>query len=99
MKNYLITAMLAGGMAFGTLVLPAVASAAPAGPSQVEETVRTLEASGYNVIINRTGSAELSSCSVTAVREGQTHSTIDSRGSGSPNETVMSRTVHVDVAC
>lgn len=99
MKNIFTVAVLAGGMAFGTLGLGGVAAAAPSGPAQVEDTVRTLEASGYNVIVNRTGAAPLSSCSVTAVREGQTHSTIDSRGSSSPNETIVSKTVYVDVAC
>jgi hypothetical protein len=36
---------------------------------------------------------------VTSVRPGQTYSTVDSRGSGSPNETILSKTVLVDVAC
>jgi hypothetical protein len=41
----------------------------------------------------------LSSCTVTSVRPGQTYSTVDSRGGGSPNETILSKTVLVDVAC
>ena len=62
-------------------------------------TVGTLEAEGYNVIVNRTGAAPLSQCTVSAVRPGQTHSTNDSRGGSSINTTVTSQTVYVDVAC
>jgi hypothetical protein len=65
----------------------------------VNDTVRTLEASGYNVIINRTGAAPLSECTVSAVRPGQTHATTDSRGGSSLNTTITSQTVYVDVAC
>ena len=81
------------------LAMAAVANAAPTGPSTVDQTVQTLEASGYNVIVNRTGAAPLSQCMVSAVRPGQTHSTDDSRGGGSINTTVTSKTVYVDVAC
>lgn len=84
----------------GSALAPAaVANAAPTGPSTVDQTVQTLEASGYNVIVNRTGAAPLSQCTVSAVRPGQTHSTDDSRGGGSINTTVTSKTVYVDVAC
>ena len=63
------------------------------------DAVQTLEASGYNVIVNRTGAAPLSQCTVSAVRPGQTHSTKDSRGGSSINTTITSKTVYVDVAC
>jgi len=68
-------------------------------PSQVDETVRTLEASGYNVIINRSGAAPLSQCTVSTVRPGQTYSTTDSRGGSSIHTTITSKTVYVDVTC
>lgn len=99
MKQYLISAVAAGAVAASGLGLAGSANAAPSGPAQVEQTVRILEASGYDVIVNRTGAAPLSSCSVTSVRPGQTHSTFDSRGSSSPSETVTAKTVYVDVAC
>ena len=85
--------------ASAAIALAAAANAAPSGPSQVDETVRTLEASGYNVIINRSGAAPLSQCTVNAVRPGQTHSTTDSRGGSSLNTTITSKTVYVDVTC
>src|SRR5215813_10084123 len=79
--------------------LAAVANAAPTGPSSVDQTVQTLEAGGYNVIVNRTGAAPLSQCTVSAVRPGQTHATDDSRGGSSINTTITSKTVYVDVTC
>ena len=99
MMKFVAAALTAGGMTAVTLGLADIASAAPAGPSQVEQTMRTLEASGYNVIVNRSGSAPLESCSVSAVRQGQQHVTVDSRGGRSPATTVMSGAVYLDVSC
>jgi hypothetical protein len=99
MKRYVILGITATTLTSAAIALAAGAAAAPTGPSQVNDTVRTLEASGYNVIINRSGAAPLSQCTVNAVRPGQTHSTTDSRGGSSINTTITSRTVYVDVAC
>jgi hypothetical protein len=99
MKRYLAVGFTTTALASGFVALAAVANAAPTGPSQVDDTVRSLEAEGYNVIVNRTGAAPLSQCSVSAVRPGQTHSTTDSRGGGSINTTVTSQTVYLDIAC
>ncbi len=99
MKNYVAIGFTASALASATVALAGVAAAAPTGPSEVDQTVRTLEASGYNVVINRTGAAPLSECTVSAVRPGQTHSTSDSRGGSSINTTITSQTVYVDVAC
>jgi hypothetical protein len=99
MKSYLAIGFTASAAASAAVALAAVATAAPTGPSQVDNTVRSLEAEGYHVIVNRTGGAALSDCTVSAVRPGQIHSTTDSRGGSSINTTVTSRTVYVDVAC
>ena len=99
MKKYTFAVLVAGAMAGSVIGLAGVAAAAPSGPSKVDDTVRTLESSGYHVILNRSGAAPLASCTVTSVRPGQTFSTVDSRGGGSPNETILSKTVLVDVAC
>jgi hypothetical protein len=99
MKNYVAVSFIGTAIAASTVTLAAFASAAPSGPSSVDQTVQTLESSGYNVIVNKTGAAPLSQCTVSGVRPGQTHSTNDSRGSGSINTTITSQTVYVDVAC
>ncbi|MCW2626698.1 hypothetical protein [Mycobacterium sp.] len=99
MKSYVAVSLSLGALTSAAVALAAVAAAAPPGPSQLEETVRTLETSGYHVIVNRTGAGPLSECRVSAVRRGQTYSTRDSRGGGSINTTITSQTVYVDVAC
>jgi CMP-2-keto-3-deoxyoctulosonic acid synthetase len=99
MKTILITAMTTAALTSGALSFAATAAAAPTGPSKVDEAVRTLEASGYNVIVNKTGAAPLAQCTVAGIRPGQTHSTTDSRGGSSLNTTVTSDTVYVDVRC
>ena len=99
MKHCVSVGFIGASVVASTVTLVAVANAAPSGPSSVDQTVQTLETSGYNVIINRTGAAPLSQCTVSAVRPGQTHSTEDSRGGSSINTTITSKTVYVDVAC
>lgn len=76
-----------------------VANAAPSGPSRVEDTLRALEADGYQVIVNRVGNEQLSLCTVESVHPGRAFSTLDSRGGSSPAVTVISKTVYVDLSC
>jgi hypothetical protein len=99
MKHLAVVGLTVGMLASAVVGLTAVASAAPTGPSQVDQTVEQLQADGYNVTINRTGDKPLSECSVRSIRPGQTFSTQDSRGGGSINTTVTSKTVYLDVAC
>lgn len=96
--SHTLGALTLGTMASAALFMGGTAAAAPTEQS-VEQTVNSLKTGGYHVIVNRTGAAPLSSCTVVGVRQGQTHSTDDSRGGGSINTTVISRTVYVDVAC
>ena len=97
MNTFAVTAVgiglltAAAGAAIGT------AAAAPTGPSAVEDTVRTLEAEGYHVVVNRTGAAPLSQCAVAAVRPGQTHLTTDS--GDDLDKRITSQTVYLDVNC
>ena len=99
MKRYVIIGVTATTMTSAAMALAAAAAAAPTGPSQVDDTVRPLEASGYNVIVNRTGGAPAWQCTVSSVRPGQTYSTTDSRGGNSLSTTITSKTVYVDVTC
>ncbi|PEG56960.1 hypothetical protein H5U98_30350 [Mycolicibacterium boenickei] len=68
-----------------------VASAAPNGPSNAEQTIRNLQSQGYTVIVNRLGSSPLDQASVVAVRPGPNFSRTD------PLSAVTQRTVYVDV--
>jgi hypothetical protein len=86
------------------LGLTAPANAAPAGPSSVDTTINQLREQGFEVIVNRTGTAALEQCTITAVRPGQTFSRSDT-GSGLPGSafdivtTVTGKTVYVDLTC
>jgi hypothetical protein len=80
------------------------ANAAPAGPGSVDATINQLREEGFEVIVNRTGTAPSEQCTINAVRPGQTFSRSDS-GSGLPGSafdivtTVTGKTVYVDVVC
>ncbi|MGE2722540.1 hypothetical protein [Mycolicibacterium celeriflavum] len=100
MKHNILTGITACASAISALGLvgAAAAAAAPTGPSQVDQTVRALQASGYTVIVNRTGAAPLSDCTVAAVRPGPTHQTTDVRGDDI-KPLIISDMVYVDVKC
>jgi hypothetical protein len=101
-KSLVTVAISAVALASGAVVLAGVANAAPAGPSPVDQTVSQLQAGGYQVIVNKVGTASLSACSISAVRPGQTYSRTDSGAPGAQDDlvtTVTDQTVYVDVAC
>lgn len=67
MWHVIVVGIAASTMAISVLTL-VDAAAAPTGSSEVDDTVRSLEADGYHVIVNRVGAAALSGCTVSAVR-------------------------------
>jgi hypothetical protein len=98
-KYYFAAAFVSAAVMAAAVGSVGVANAAPSGPSRAEDVVQTLQADGYNVIVNRVGTGQLSSCIVRSVQPGQTYSTMDSRGGSSPAVTVFAKTMHVDLAC
>jgi hypothetical protein len=91
-----------GAMALAALGSAGVANAAPSGPATASETVSSLQAGGFHVIVNKVGTAPLDQCSVTSVRPGQTFARMDSGSPGAGSSivtTVTAKTVYVDVAC
>lgn len=68
-----------------------MASAAPNGPSNAQQTIKELQSQGYTVIVNRVGSSPLDQASVVAVRPGPNFSRTDTLSA------VTQRTVYVDV--
>ncbi|MBS1691037.1 MAG: hypothetical protein JST91_02230 [Actinobacteria bacterium] len=78
------------------------ATAAPSGAPSVDTTVNQLRAQGYQVIVNRVGTAAPDNCTVRAVRPGQTFSRTDSGAPGAGNDlvtTITNKSVFVDVIC
>lgn len=104
MKSFLLSSLVAGALTAAALGLTATANAAPAGPSTVDATINQLRSQGFDVIVNRVGTAPMEQCTVSAVRPGQRFSRTDT-GSGQPGAwdelvtTVTSNTVYVDIAC
>jgi hypothetical protein len=102
MNNVLLTSLAAGALASAALGLAGIANAAPSGPSSIDATVSQLRAQGFQVIVNRIGTAPVDQCTLSAVRPGQIFSRTDSGVPGANDDlvtTVTSKTVYVDVAC
>ena len=102
MKNLILTTITGGALASAALGLAGTANAAPSGPSSVDQTVSQLRSQGYQVIVNRVGTASVDQCAISAVRPGQTFSRTDSGAPGADDDivtTVTNETVYVDVAC
>jgi len=101
MKNILLTSLAAGALASSALGLAGIANAAPAGSPSVDTTIGQLRAQGFQVIVNRVGTAQVDHCTIDAVRPGQTFSRTDSGvpGANDPVTTVTNKTVYVDVSC
>jgi len=99
MKHCVAVSFTAATLTASAVALATVANPAPSGPSTLDQTVRTLEASGYTSSSTEWGPHHCAQCTVSAVRPGQTHSTEDSRGDSSINTTITSKTVYVDATC
>jgi hypothetical protein len=98
MNKFGITTVAASALAAAFIGLAAPVEAAPAGPSNAQQTISDLQRQGYTVIVNRIGNAPLNQASVVAVRSGQTYSRTDHSGPGDDLSTkLLSKTVYVDV--
>ena len=102
MKKILFTSLATGALASAALGLAGTASAAPSGPSPVDDTISQLQTEGFNVIVSRVNSDAVNQCTLNAVRPGQTFSRRDSGVPGAQDDlvtTVTNKTVYVDVTC
>ena len=69
-------------MAIAALGFAGAANAAPTGPTTASEAMNSLQAQGFHVILNKTGTAPLDQCVVHSVRPGQTFERTDSGAPG-----------------
>ena len=102
MRTHPITAATAAALFTAAVAasVPAPAAAAPSGPSNAQDTVNSLKAQGYSVILSRTGTAPLTQCLVHAIRPGQEVTRSDSSGPGDTFTTVVvSKSIYLDVKC
>jgi hypothetical protein len=101
MRKVTFATIATAGLAAATVGLASPASAAPTGGT-AQDTINSLQAQGYTVIVHKVGSAPLSQCSVSAVKPGHTRSRTDSGIPGAQSdftETVVAKTVNVFLSC
>lgn len=84
----------AAAAAVGVLVLPAI----PANAESANITIGLLEAQGFDVKVNRIGSAPLDECVVTDVRNPREQKRFERRGDDFV-EVVFRRTITVSLDC
>ncbi len=102
MKIRAFTMLAATAVSTAAVGLASPASAMPPSPASVQDTVTSLQAKGYTVVVNKLGNGPLQACSISGVRPGQTITRMDSGVPGAGDDhttTVVSMTVHVDVTC
>jgi hypothetical protein len=68
MKSFFFTTLTAAALASAALGVAGTANAAPTGPSSADQTVSQLRSQGYQVMLNRVGTAPLDRCMICAVR-------------------------------
>ncbi|OBI79745.1 hypothetical protein A5663_18730 [Mycobacterium sp. E740] len=97
MKTFLTA--VAVSLSAATIVGTAAASAAPSGPRSAADTVASLEAQGFKVIVNKVGHAPLDQCTVRGVRQGQDVTELKRNRRDQTVERVRYTTVYVDTTC
>ncbi len=70
MKKFTAATVFGTALTAATVGLAAPALAAPSGPGNAQDTISSLEAQGYHVIVNRLGDAPLNEASVVSVGQG-----------------------------
>jgi hypothetical protein len=87
----------------GVVLAPAgVATAQPVQPGNAQQTIDQLESEGYDVVIDRVGSAPINQCIVTSVRNPQEVTQTFVVGKGKDRElitVVVSRSITVSLNC
>lgn len=103
MRKATFATIATAGLAAMTFALASPASAAPTDTGTAQDTMNRLQAQGFTVIVNKTGNAPLSQCTVAAVKPGHTYSRTDRAAPGTqgdhPVTTVLSKTVNVHLSC
>lgn len=93
------TVTIVAGMTTAAVLVAAPAPAAPSGPGSAQDTVKSLEDSGYTVIVSKTGSAPLTMCAVSSIRPGRDVTEMRRNKRDRTVERVVYKTIYVDVTC
>ncbi|GJF10496.1 hypothetical protein NGTWS0302_07670 [Mycolicibacterium cyprinidarum] len=96
MKHIAFATLCATGLAATMIATATADDGAPSG-SSVDDTIRSLESNGYNVIVRRTGSEPLRKCRVGAIRPG--HGLTEKREEAGNGPGGFNTSVYLDVIC
>jgi hypothetical protein len=99
MRTFVGTAWGAVGLTALTVGLAGTALAMPTPVGSAQEVVRTLEASGFEVILNTVGTSSLDKCVVTALRPGPAVAQSVAASRDDTRERSSRTTVYVDIKC
>jgi hypothetical protein len=98
MRTFVGSGWGAVGLIALNLGLAGTALAMPTPIGSAQDVVRTLEASGFEVILNTVGTPSLDKCVVTAVRPGPPAASV-AASRDDTRERSSRTTVHVDIKC
>jgi hypothetical protein len=93
---------LAAAVATVALAPAGLAAAQPTAGSNADQTIKQLEAEGYDVIVDRVGNADIGQCEVTDVRHPQTLTQTIVTGHDHNRDVVtvvVSKSIHVTLDC
>ncbi|RAV05363.1 hypothetical protein DQP55_25430 [Mycolicibacterium sp. GF69] len=93
------TVTIVTGIITAAVLVAAPAPAAPSGPGSAQDTVKSLEDSGYTVIVSKTGSAPLTKCAVSSIRPGRDVTEMRRNVRDRTVQRMVYRTMYVDVTC
>lgn len=93
------TVTIVAGITTAAMLVAAPAPAAPSGPGSAQDTVKSLEDSGYKVIVSKSGSAPLTKCAVSSIRPGRDVTEMRRDMRDRTVQRVVYRTLYVDVTC
>jgi hypothetical protein len=91
MKKFGFATIAATALTAGFLGLAAPAMAAPTASSNAQDTIASLEAQGYNVVVNRLSNAPLDQASVVSIGEGATFTHSDTNAKNNQSYTGYDR--------
>ena len=97
-KFVLLTAATVATCAYALIAASPVV-AAPSGTGSVADTVASLEAQGFRVIVNKVGNAELAYCLVGEIRTGRDVTEMKPDKRDRTTERLVYSTIFVNAVC
>ena len=97
MKKFSFAMVAAAGLAAVTIGLAAPAVAAPSGGESAQDTINSLQANEYRVILNKLSDVPLNQATVVGIRPGRQITQRVTDSGGDSIDKVLYTTIYVDV--